>query len=114
MKHLSFDIRFAVDGLKQIGIYLQGNIICKVIIVAEERRLVKNGLSQKFVTVEVIGDRVEYAIHIEGLFVEDMCFYGGEAIGGGAKTRALDVVAVVTRTTIIIIPALADTVLDHH
>ena len=108
------DVRLPVDGIHQVVVHLHGDGICKVVIVAEEGGAVHDRLAQHLLPFEVVKHRIQDPVHREALRFEDVTFQRRETVGRGSQTAALDVAGVVTRSTVVVIPAARHAVVDHH
>ena len=110
----ALDVRLAVDGLQQVVVHTNCDAVGIVVVVAEKRCAVDDGLTQNLLFLKITCNRVQNAFHREGLVFENVLLERGKAVGNGAQSGALNVAGVVAWAAVVIILAFFDAILDDH
>src|SRR5512136_2178031 len=107
-------VRLALYGGEERVVNTFHNGVGPVIIVAEEGSLVLELVPQEVFSFEVEGQGFEQPIHAYRLFIEHVGLDGGKTVRDRANAAALNVVGVITRSTIVVVLPIGYTVVDHH
>ena len=102
----------SLNRLHQILIDPNSNRVGIFVIVAEERRVVADILTEHFLAFPVLLHGIQHLVHRVTLVLEYMLLESCETVGNGSQTSALDISGVITCTTAVVVLALVDTVID--
>ena len=105
-------IRPSLNGLHQVVIDTDGNLVGIYIVVAEEGRVVADILTHDLLAFPILLARLQQRVHRIAMVLEDVFLQRSKAVGNGAEARTLDIGGVVTGTTAIVVAAFLDAVID--
>jgi hypothetical protein len=107
-------VGFSVYGSKQTFINLLHDGVGPVVIIAEKRRLVEQLQAQWLRLGKICGKSVQQLIPAQSVLGIDVGFNRRKTVGDRTDSAALNVVGIVTRTTVVIVSAPVNTIGNNH